>query len=113
MSCLILQGVLLLSRPAMVKDNQRTGSLSATSVLTAFGAGLERCQALLSLDVTGNQLTSLEGVQGCLLLERLNAAHNGLRELTWHHLPQLALGALDLSSNRCTLAQAAAYGMRM
>ena len=64
--------------------------------------GLEHCQALLSLDVTGNQLASLEGLRGCILLERLNAAHNALRELDWHHLPLLALGSLDLSSNRCS-----------
>ena len=70
-----------------------------TSILRT--PGLERCQALLSLDVTGNQLASLEGLRGCILLERLNAAHNALRELDWHHLPLLALGSLDLSSNRC------------
>ena len=76
---------------------------STSSSCSGIGAaGLESCHALLSLDVTGNQLTSLEGLRGCVLLERINAAHNALRELTWQDLPLLALGSLDLSSNRCS-----------
>ncbi|MEW5308003.1 MAG: hypothetical protein WDW36_010367 [Sanguina aurantia] len=68
--------------------------------LTWLGGGLLRCCGnLVTLDVSRNQLTSLEGLHLVPGLQSLSAACNNISTLPPHHLLLPHLTSLDLSSN--------------